>query len=749
MRYLWIGLFLGLFTFAQDSSETEKKDGDTQTSKPTVMEAITVTAERAPTKVKETPARVTVINDERIAKELVRDVSDLVRYEPGVYVERDGSRLNLNGFNIRGIGGNRVRTQIDGVRTAEQFDFGPFSVHQYFVDVETLKSVEILRGAASSLYGSDALGGQVSFQTKDPSDYFNGSDRSYYKVKTGFDSKNEGRHLGGTAAFEAGNFEFLGNLVLRQHDSWENQGTIDTEDRTRTMPNTQEGDSSQFMLKAIRRVGDHSRFRLTAELFDSETDTNNFTSQGVSSRFGVTTQVSDATANDEQHRLRLSLDQVWEPQDMAFANLVTWQLHLTDSDTSQTTFETRATQVGPATQNIRRTGNVDFQQEALGLNVVLNRYWASASTTSKLSYGASLEQTKFEQFRDRRNFDLDTGNPDAYRGTLIFPTRYFPTSDMRQTAVFAEFESQLADGRLKIVPGVRYDRFELDPDTNDTIFNESTQDDIPPAALDDDAVTGKLGLQFNINEFVAISGQYAMGFRSPPFSSVNSGFTNLTGGYQTLPNPDLVPEESENLEFSFKASSSRGSAIVTYFDNTYEDFIQDTTFIGVSDRGIALFQSQNIDNTEISGFEIEGDLRVGDAFWFRGAYADIDGENTDNGDPITTIEPQKAVLGVQYSPQSNWGLSLNSTFTSSKKREDAIPASSEDDPYLPDAYQLFDLTFFWQVSDNFVLHLGAFNLSDETYWQWSAVRGRTAGDPIIDRFSSPSRSINFDIQYRW
>ena len=79
----------------------------------------------------------------------------------GVDVEGDPTRLGTSGFTIcgiggRGIGGKRVLTEIDGVPTAEHFDFGPFSIFQLDLDVDTLESVEIVRSAGSALYSSDA-----------------------------------------------------------------------------------------------------------------------------------------------------------------------------------------------------------------------------------------------------------------------------------------------------------------------------------------------------------------------------------------------------------------------------------------------------------------------------------------------------------------------------------------------------------------------------------------------------------------
>ena len=155
----------------------------------TFLDAVTVTATLRPAPVRETPGMVSVIDSETIQERLLENFADLVKYEPGVYVESNVTRLGLNGFNIRGIGGNRVMTQVDGVQTSEQFDFGPFNVHQVGLDVDALKSVEIVRSANSALYGGDALGGVVSLFTKDPADYLR-RQRFHIGAKTTWDGRS-------------------------------------------------------------------------------------------------------------------------------------------------------------------------------------------------------------------------------------------------------------------------------------------------------------------------------------------------------------------------------------------------------------------------------------------------------------------------------------------------------------------------------------------------------------------------------
>src|SRR3546814_13852456 len=84
-------------------------------------------------------------------------------------------RFGDNGFNIRGIEGDRVAMTIDGLsmaeglETARSYEF--FRAGRGGVDIDTLKRVEIVKGADSITAGSGALGGAVVFTTKAPSDY--------------------------------------------------------------------------------------------------------------------------------------------------------------------------------------------------------------------------------------------------------------------------------------------------------------------------------------------------------------------------------------------------------------------------------------------------------------------------------------------------------------------------------------------------------------------------------------------------
>ena len=199
---------------SQESAVPDAGDVGSTDDPLTFLDSVTVSATLRPAPVRETPGMVSVIDSQTIEERLVRDFADLVKYEPGVYIENNVTRLGLNGFNIRGIGGNRVMTQVDGVQTSEQFDFGPFNVHQIGLDVDALKTVEIVRSANSALYGSDALGGVVSLFTKDPGDYLRGRG-VHLGAKTTWDGRSDA--INGNLALAAGTERVQGSLFASAH----------------------------------------------------------------------------------------------------------------------------------------------------------------------------------------------------------------------------------------------------------------------------------------------------------------------------------------------------------------------------------------------------------------------------------------------------------------------------------------------------------------------------------------------------
>src|SRR5690606_23694624 len=218
------------------------------------LDRIVVTATRSGRSVADVPSTVDVIDRDRMDAHLVRDLRDLFRYEPGVSVSDSFGRFGIGDIRIRGLGGNRVRIQTDGIAVSDAFEIGTFSnANRNFVDLDTLKRVEVVRGPTSSMYGSDALGGTVSFVTKDPADYLDPGETSHYALKLGHDGESDGRFGGFTGAFGGDRWSGLVALGYRQGHERDNRGGTGGTGSARTRPNPQDNDGRSVLAKLVHQ----------------------------------------------------------------------------------------------------------------------------------------------------------------------------------------------------------------------------------------------------------------------------------------------------------------------------------------------------------------------------------------------------------------------------------------------------------------------------------------------------------------
>ncbi len=174
----------------------------------------------------------TVKTAKTIEKQQIQDTRDLVKYETGISVVEKG-RMGSSGYAIRGVEENRVNITIDGLQQAETLSsqgfqelfegYGNFNNTRNGIEVETVKDVNIAKGADSTKVGSGALGGAVIFKTKDARDYL--LDKDWYaKVKTGYASRNDEKMTSATLAGKLKSFDALLVRTDRKSHELENYG---------------------------------------------------------------------------------------------------------------------------------------------------------------------------------------------------------------------------------------------------------------------------------------------------------------------------------------------------------------------------------------------------------------------------------------------------------------------------------------------------------------------------------------------
>lgn len=127
------------------------------------MDEIVVTATRSEEQRQNIPASVTIITKEDIEKRHVSSIPELLRIATGIDVAQPGGTGKTASIFIRGAESRHTLVLIDGVRvnspTTGGFDFADLSV-------DNIERIEIIPGALSTLYGSDAIGGVIQIFTK-------------------------------------------------------------------------------------------------------------------------------------------------------------------------------------------------------------------------------------------------------------------------------------------------------------------------------------------------------------------------------------------------------------------------------------------------------------------------------------------------------------------------------------------------------------------------------------------------------
>jgi hemoglobin/transferrin/lactoferrin receptor protein len=239
--------------------------------------------------------------------------------------------------------------------------------------------------------------------------------------------------------------------------------------------------------------------------------------------------------------------------------------------------------------------------------------------------------------------------------------------------------------------------------------------------------------------------------RSPPPEDVNIGLELPQFRVRAVPNPDLKAEQSDGYEVGARLETEALSMSASVFQTEYRDFIESKVNLGVDPAtGYTLFQSRNVAEARIYGAELAATARF-DRWWpalagFSGRMAAsfARGDDLVRDVPLNSVDPPQAVLGLRYdSPAGRWGLETMLTAVEAQREVDRSRA----DLYRTDGYATLDLLARVQLSRRLRLNVGLFNLTDEQYVEWSDVRGRVSGDPLLPYYTRPGFNASLALRY--
>jgi hemoglobin/transferrin/lactoferrin receptor protein len=676
----------------------------------TELPELTNTATRADRRVDEVPATVSVFKPAPGA----RDLRELLRSEVDLAVRAPNPRFGLatttagragnEGLNIRGLEGNQVLILVDGIRAPQSFSFGPFTTGRVgLLNLEGAQQLEVLRGPASTQFGSDGLAGALALRTLRAGDLLKPGKDVAVRAQASAYSGDDGVGLNVAGAWRGGAWDWLLQGATRRSHELDNKGAVGGDGINRTEPDPLDRERHTLLGKAGLALSARQRLEVTLEGV-KQRDTYNV----LSARTATTL---DLRADDESRRWRSSLAWTLDDPNAALLQQASVQLYHQESRLAQFAAEDRTT-----TDRVR---NNHYDETLSGLSAQGQIGWGA----QRITLGLDASRNTVAGVRD--------GVTPAAGET--FPVKPFPDTDYRLLGAF--MQGEFAHGDWQIVPALRYERFSLKPSASG--YSAAI------VSLTDSAVTPRLGVLWKAAPGLTPYAQWAKGFKAPTPSQVNNGFANPVQNYETIGNPDLKAERADSIELGLRGALGGWRWQVAAFDNRYDDFISQEIVSGGAPGTKIVFQSINLDEARIRGVEARLNGHI-DRQWRLGlAYARTHGSAERNGvrRPLDTVEPTKASASLrQQLPGWHWEATV---LRASSKQPSRVAAAN---PFVPAGYTVLDLAAGWQITPVWSLSARIDNLTDRTYWRWTDVRGLTATSAALDAYTAPGRQFGLVLQ---
>jgi len=694
---------------------------------------------------------------EEMLEDGTQDLAGFAKYDPTVslpfdFASGDGAyaygQSGYGSINIRGMEGNRIAVELDGVRQPPQYvstsfdmgaDDGAGGIGRDYFDPAMFEMVEVLKGGASALYGSDALGGVVAFTTPGPEHFLKGRNAGGL-LRAQYFSVNESPGLQAGGAVRSGDTAFMLLGAWRTGHETDNNGNID--------PNPGDFDSHSFLLKAEHRLGRHL-FRLAVE--DFRRDTFIDARSAAESSFVL---FNDFVHNDQLlERRRVSAWWEYEPErwlDQVKTHAY-WQEASSTSDSRSASKPIVINGVPIPGTSITRQQSIGFDTDIMGVSsTAMKEIGTGGNVVQQLLMGIdlSLEENENSFFR------INNGMPSDKVS--------FALSETFRAGIFAQDEIRVGEKWI-ISTGLRMDWQSIKPDPSQAYIGRLAElgnfGYAPPEDYDNLAISPRLTVSWKPRETVQWYASYAHGVRNPSAEELSMIFDHpsvgSTGvGTMTVPNPDLKEETSDAFEIGVKSDSDAGRFQASTYYTRYDDFIENGVDTGEKTDGKDILTTVNRGRSDIYGFELSGVWNLG--HWMTAADGWQVGLSTGKSVGINraehtwlnTVEPWKTIAFIGYEdPGGKFGARLTGIYTDEVTRVDDDTAT-QGDFYRPPAWFTMDLSVFWRPTETVSIHAGLNNIFDEKYWNWGSVRrggGHLGGTSVTERSTAPGRNFSISL----
>jgi len=676
---------------------------------------ITVTATREERQRLDVPATVDVVSRRQMEERQTRDIQDAVRYIPGVSVERVTSATdpwkNLGGFTVRGVSGNRVAITVDGVRIIERITDGTRDL----IDIPYMKSIEIMRGPASVLWGADALGGLVAFRTMDPQDLIRGNERGWgARLHTSFDSFTRAivktAMAGVTISPNAEAIFSLshGTALQPTYSTARADGGSWGCPAIRALPcnitDPFRAHNWNGFAKFVFRPADNHELRLTVEHYSKMTVATQLWDRGV---VATGSWRNDNYFRDQYlERQRLTLSHNWTPG-WGWIDAIRTNLSYSPQRRGLDSYRYQ-TGVGGANLNQQRLTYdiLDYSEKFYQGDMQLTSSFNLGPSRHVFTYGFQGDVARTDYYRRSTVSNLTTGTST----TTIAGGFNFANATTTRADFYVQDEIRLLDDRWTITPGIRWANYRMTPRLG------AGYQPVPgaePREVTSSRFIPQIGTIFKLTDVYSLYARYGEGFKMPTAQQLYLSLPNGCGaGCSLIPNPTLQPESARSYEAGFRGRFERGWFSIGAFHTNYKNFIQNfqTAPDGVNMTNI------NLSSVVLWGIEGSAEYRVTDDIHVHAGFSyQFGNQRSTPTSPITAFDaasPFNGVLGLRWFKR-DWNLDgeVVSRFSAPVSRASAATV------YKPGGWFVLDAFVNWKPRENVTVRAGVQNIFDTRYFQ--------------------------------
>ena len=631
-------------------------------------DTIIVTSPRVETPLEDVAGSISRVTEDQIQlgqPQLTLDES-LVRV-PGVFMQNrhnfsQALRISIRGFGARGNFGIRgIKLMVDDVPAT--LPDGQGNVDE--IDLGSAQRIEVLRGAASSLYGS-ASAGVISIYTED------GQEDPYVETRlSGGEYGYEQIQL--KTGGQAGRLNYLGSVSLLDYEGYRANSYVE-----RSVLNSKLGFD----------IGDSSTFTATINVLDvpkmGDPGALNATELATNRRLANPNSIAfDGSEGRSQERIGfIYRNSPGENHEFMLRNYYTWL-----------DFENKLPVVG--TVALSNGGQVEFERAFAGIGGQYTFTGDLGERRNRLIVGVELE----DQEDDRLRYQNLTG---GIRGLLTFDQKEMVSS----TGLFVQNEFGLSPA-VDLIVGLRHD--EIDFEIEDHFLLNTSGNDSGSSNFSE--TSERLGLLWRATDRAHVYTNFSTAFDTP----TTTEFANPAGGGF---NPDLTSQTAESVEAGIRGEIGMGIPLsydFAVFHITVDDELVPYEVDGVTGRTYY----QNAAESTRDGFELALSAQLLESFGISFAYSDLEA----TFDSFTTSTASFAGSAVPGVPETQAFIEL--TYRHARGFYGALDALNVSEYYAENAnavriegYTVSNLRFGYEGRvGNFDLSpfIGVYNLLDEEF----------------------------------